>query len=91
MKHVKQQPATDKMSFHEACNRYPHRFTLEHVPNWARKPNPDGMYYAPQYVSDSEWYDNTVFPPQNPFHRSACYSTGQTWPLGLALENPFCK
>jgi hypothetical protein len=83
-----------KMSFDEACRRYVHRFTMEHVPAWTRKPRPDGTYYAPHYRSDAEWYERTAFPgePGNPgFPRNSCFSTDQTWPVGQSLDRPFTK
>lgn len=81
------------MTFDEAKRRYVHRFTMEHVPAWARKVREDGTYYAPQYRSDREWYENTVFPPQHPLGKRCrdCYSTGQTWPLGKAMAYPYKK
>jgi hypothetical protein len=76
---------TTKISFESACNRYVHRFTMEHVPAWAKEVREDGTYYAPHYRSDREWYDNTEFPPVF----DGCYSTGQTWPLGKELTALF--
>lgn len=85
---------TPKLSFTEACAMYVHRFTMEHVPAWARTPMNDGAYYAPQYRSDREWYDNTEFPPHR-FTMSkkdkSCYSAGQTWPLGKSLTQPYTR
>ena len=88
-------------SFAQACARYIHRFTMEHVPAWAaRRPCDDGgdatWYYAPQFLSDREWYDNTVFPSE-PEHSAiskrdtSCYTTGQTWPLGQHLAARYTK
>ena len=79
------------MSYHEACACYVHRYTMDHVPNWAKRPAPNGKYYAPQYRSDAEWYQNTVFPPHNPIgpRCTDCYTTGQTWPLGQWLDRPY--
>lgn len=81
-----------KLSFKEACASYVHRFTMDHVPNWAKEQRPDGSYYAPQYRSDQEWYDNTLFPPHKfsiSKEDTSCYSTNQTWPLGNALGKPY--
>jgi hypothetical protein len=83
------------MTFNEATSRYVHRYTMEHVPAWARaRPCDHGgtetRYYAPQFRSDREWYDNTTFPGE-PGHlggRKYCYTTGQTWPLGMWLDRP---
>lgn len=81
------------MSFNQACAAYIHRFTMEHIPEWAKEQGPDGKFYAPQYRTDQEWYDNTKFPPHNPHARSAkdtsAWSTGQTWPLGRWLDTPY--
>lgn len=77
-------------SFSEACTRYVHRYTLDHVPNWARWPRADGNYCAPQYRSDREWYDSTLFPGE-PGHigdHKHCFSTKPTWPLGDRLPAP---
>lgn len=84
--------AKDRMSFEEATRRYVHRFTMEHMPTWARQSAPNGRFYAPQYRSDQEWYDRTLFPPQNPYttrRRQECHSTAQTWPLGTWLDRPY--
>jgi hypothetical protein len=80
-----------KLSFREACASYVHRFTMEHVPNWAKEKREDGTYYAPQF-SDREWYENTEFPP-HAFTRGkrdkSCYTSGLTWPLGKSLSKPY--
>lgn len=81
-----------KLSFEQACAQYVHRFTMEHVPAWAKNVRPDGTYYAPQYRSDREWYENTEFPPHAltmSKKDTSCYSSGATWPLGQALSSPF--
>lgn len=89
------------MTFEQAKSMYVHRFTMEHVPDWARGsfdgPCGDrelvGRYPAPQYRTDREWFENTKFPPDNPFAVSkrdkSCYSTNPSWPLGQSLEKPF--
>ena len=78
------------ITLNEARNKYPHRYTLEHVPAWARKAREDGTYYAPQYRSDAEWYENTTFPGEGhiPKRSRHCESTGCTWPMGQALTQP---
>lgn len=79
-----------RLLFEEAKTRYVHRYTLEHVPAWARSPRDDGTFYAPQYRTDREWYDSTLFPGE-PGHigdRNHCYSTKETWPLGESLKAP---
>lgn len=81
-----------------AKRQYPHRFTMEHVPDWANKrPCDDGgtvtRYYAPQYCTDLEWYENTVFPGEGgiPKREKYCESRGETWPLGKWLAAPYRK
>jgi hypothetical protein len=76
----------------EAKARYVHRYTMEHLPLWARTAAPNGKFYAPQFNTDAEWYANTVFPSQkdHPDHcmtrHDSCYTTGQTWPMGEWLD-----
>lgn len=76
------------MTFEQAKREYVHRFTMEHVPQWAKKPMPNGAFYAPQFKTDREWYENTLFPPHK-YSRSkrdtSCFTSGQTWPLGKSL------
>lgn len=76
-----------KLSFKEACAQYVHRYTLQHIPQWAKQPAPGGKYYAPQYITDQEWYDNTVFPPDS-LSKNHCMTSNQSWPLGMWLEAP---
>lgn len=81
-------------SFEDACRRYIHRSTMEHVPAWAKEARPDGSFYAPHYRSDREWYDSTRFPgePEHIMgkqHRGHCDSRGATWPKGKSLKAPF--
>lgn len=84
--------AKQRPTLQQARNQYPHRFTCEHVPQWARKVRPDGTFYAPQYATDAEWYANTVFPEEGfPACRDHCYSARQTWPLGHALPTPYTR
>ncbi len=84
-----------KISLKTAQSRYPHRYTMDHVPNWAKRPcDGNGKYYAPQYVSDQEWYDNTIFPgekghPLGKDHDDCCHTTNQTWPLGQWLDKQY--
>lgn len=80
------------ISFDQAKARYPHRYTMEHVPQWAMKPKEDGTYYAPQYSTDLEWYENTLFKGEHELADDGfCYSSNQTWPLGKSLVNVFNK
>lgn len=82
-----------KLSFSAAKRRYIHRFTAEHMPQWAKTPcmHDDGCrYYAPQYRSDREWYDNTFFNGEHDLAgNDYCYSTNQSWPFGKWLDKPF--
>lgn len=85
-----------KISFEEAKNRYPHRFTMEHVPSHVLNPRPSGDYYAPQYRTDREWYDNTCFPGEDfgdglkvEANSTSCYSINQSFPLGYFLMEPY--
>lgn len=81
-----------KMSFEQAKAKYTNRYTMEHVPAWAAKPcGGNGLYYAPQFKSDKEWYDNTLFYGEIGFtgKRGDCYTNGQTFPLGNWLDSPY--
>jgi hypothetical protein len=79
------------LSFDEARRRYPHRFTMQHVPAWARQPCGNGRFYAPQYRSDAEWYARTLFPGEGDVSGSSkyCQSGEPSWPLGQWLDAPY--
>ncbi len=81
------------ITFTEATSRYVHRFTLDHTPNWANAQLPNGNYPAPQYASDEEWYDSTIFPGEGHLHRNRhhCESSNQTWPMGKELPYRYRK
>jgi hypothetical protein len=80
-----------KITFERAKAQYVHRFTMDHVPSWSQKAH-NNAYYAPQYASDREWYDNTLFQGESEMaSKNSCYSSGQTWPLGHWLDKPFRK
>jgi hypothetical protein len=85
------------VSFEQAKARYVHRFTMEHVPDWAKRPAPYAGaltgYYAPQFSTDRQWYDSTRFKGEEGWlgRGSDCYTTGQTWPLGRWLMKPFAR
>lgn len=88
--------AKKEMTFKEACAAYVHRFTMDHIPQWAMHCNlGTGKYHAPQYRSDREWFERTMFPPNNPYASStrdtACHSSNQSWPLGQWLDEPFTR
>lgn len=82
---------TRTITLANARAKYVNRFTMEHTPQWARELRTDGMYYAPHYRSDTEWYANTSFPGENGVSIQAkhCESNGQTWPLGQSLAEPY--
>ena len=81
-----------RLSFNEAKAQYIHRFTMEHIPAWAKQQRKDGTFYAPQFATDREWYYNTVFYGESYLaDKKHCYTTNQTWPLGQALEAPYHK
>lgn len=78
-------------SLAEACARYVHRYTMEHVPAWAQKRAENGLFYAPQYRNDAEWYERTLFygEPGHYGTKNECCSAGQSWPLGQWLDAQF--
>lgn len=82
-----------KLSFEKAKALYVYRYTMDHVPVWAKKPCSAGKYYAPQYKSDLEWFENTVFPGEKGVHSTStkCDTTNQSWPLGVWLDSPYSK
>jgi len=78
------------ISFERAKEQYIFRFTMEHVPRWAFTPAPNGLYHAPQFRSDAEWYANTLFPGESEIVDAGhCYTSHQTWPLGQWLHSPY--
>ena len=82
----------NRPTFEEAKAKYVHRFTMEHVPAWAADefyPKGTPRFYAPQYKTDREWYDKTVFPTDK--RTRHCFSAGQSWPIGHSLSKPFTK
>jgi hypothetical protein len=79
-----------KLTFHQACAQYVHRYTMEHVPTWARKPAPNGKYYAPHFSTDREWYEKTKFVGESELaDKYHCYTSGESWPKGQWLDAPF--
>lgn len=85
---------TRPISFAEAKRLYVHRFTMEHIPQWAKAPHHHGnglwLYYAPQHATDLDWYNTTIFKGEGGMaDRDHCYST-PSWPLGKGwLKEPF--
>lgn len=80
-----------KISFTEACKRFTNRYTCQHVPLWTKVAAPNGKFYAPQFSSDVEWYENTKFygEPGHIGTKNECYTSNQTWPHGQWLDKPF--
>jgi len=86
-----------KWSFERAKSAFPHRFTMEHVPDWAKQSfqaqgGSSRAYPAPAYRTDREWYDSTVFPGE-PGNRSRKFAqtSNQSWPLGKTLSAPYSR
>jgi hypothetical protein len=78
------------LSFARATALYVNRYTMEHVPNWAKPRAHNGRYYAPHFRTDREWYDHTRFNGESEMaDKGACYTTGHTWPLGQWLDAPY--
>jgi hypothetical protein len=86
-----------RLTLSQAKTQYVHRFTMEHVPAWAcKRPCDSGgtetRYYAPQFRTDAEWYENTVFPGEKEaVFKDSCYTRNQSWPLGQWLDKPFVR
>lgn len=77
-------------SFELACRTFTNRYTMEHVPQWAREKQHEGKYYAPHFRTDAEWYAATLFFGESELAtKNICHTTGQTWPLGRWLDKPF--
>lgn len=66
------------MDFEKAKRMFRHRYTCEHIPRWAIAEAKKRRYYAPQYRTDREWFDNTVFTPGSRY----CESSNASFPLG---------
>lgn len=45
----------------EALSMFVHRYTRDHVPDWAREPTDDGKPPPVQFDSDAEWLAHTRF------------------------------
>ncbi len=79
-----------KLSLELAQKTFRDRFTMEWVPYWAKIACANGKYYAPQYVTDQEWYEKTLFRGESVLATERfCYSQDPTFPLGLWLDAPF--
>jgi hypothetical protein len=83
-----------KLSFREACGIYNNRFTMEYIPLWSEIPREDKTYFAPQFETDREWYNNVKFFGEEGWKgedKAYCYTIGETWPLGESLDKPYTK
>jgi hypothetical protein len=65
----------------EAKARYVHRYTVDHVPTWARTTRPDGTPYFVQFASDADWLAHTWFnvTKDGRLANRSCWSC-PTWP-----------
>jgi len=45
----------------DALNRFVHRYTRDHIPQWAKIPRDNGKFYPMQFASDTDWLEHTVF------------------------------
>lgn len=82
------------LTLEKACAKYPHRFTMEHVPRWALKPcaRGDGNYPGPHFITDCQWYEASEFLGENTTsERKYCRTLKLVHPLGKWLEKPFDK
>lgn len=77
-----------KLTLSQACAAYPNRYTLDHIPAWARGQITPGQYYAPQFASDAEWYHKATFPGEPGLHGNCKHmiSGVPSWPLGESLN-----
>jgi hypothetical protein len=86
-------------TLNHARERFVHRFTCEHKPVWATGEtgkrllrNGSVAYHAPQYRTDAEWYEATLFPGEPGIPRGwpagMPYSRNRTWPLGRIAAAP---
>jgi hypothetical protein len=77
-------------SFIKAKLQYTQRYTMQHIPQWAKVKCSNGRFYAPQFRSDLEWYENTLFHGESKLaEKDSCYTRGQTWPMGQWLDSPY--
>ena len=79
------------ISFEQAKTQFPYRYTMEHVPDWARQQLvTNEKFYAPQFRTDKEWYENTKFMGEHELAtKYFCHTTNPSWPLGRWLDEPF--
>jgi hypothetical protein len=73
----------------QALAMYVHRFTGQHVPEWARHPINGKHHYQVQFRDDADWLANTDFPITKAgkiASRGRCRST-PTWPEGEGFRD----
>ena len=64
---------------------YPHRFTQQHRPDWAKTARPNGQPYKPHFTDDSDWLAHTLFvtTKSGRLDKRARHCQSQpTWPEG---------
>ncbi len=66
----------------------PERFTMEHVPDGAREVKSNGLYLAPDFESDKEWYSLTRF-ARNSRGEIIVVWIAPSKPLGIWLTKPY--
>jgi hypothetical protein len=62
-----------------------HRYTKTHLPEWTKRPRPDGKRYKPQFADDADWLAHTYFRVKRNGrldHRAAYCESHPTWPEG---------
>jgi len=71
----------------EALARFPHRYTRDNIPEYARNLlRPNGQPYPVQFASDADWLANTWFEvtKQGQFSdRNRFCRSSPTWPDGI--------
>lgn len=84
--------ANRPISFENACEKYINRYTFDNVPEWSKQVNKEGLYEAPHFSNDREWYQNTFFPGEQnvAIDSNSCISE-PVFPLGEYLIFPFNK
>lgn len=79
----------------EVLKSFSGRFTCQNLPTWARKPAPNGKFYAPQYSTDGEWLERTSFAVTSTGKLdrrvNECSSRNESWPLGQWLTAPYAR
>lgn len=80
------------LSIDEARRRFVKRFTLNHIPHWAKHKLPNGKYPGPRYESDQHWYATSEFIGFGATGVRKYIREGKpTYPVGRFLDAPFTK